>query len=49
MAYASSNTITRRGCYFWFGELIDIKQFREKGGQDLYVRMASSELGNILS
>ncbi|XP_010320275.1 G-type lectin S-receptor-like serine/threonine-protein kinase At4g27290 isoform X1 [Solanum lycopersicum] len=31
-----------RGCLFWFGELIDIKKI--SGGQDIYIRMASSEL-----
>ncbi|XP_050218663.2 uncharacterized protein LOC126669274 [Mercurialis annua] len=44
VAYASSNIVTRRGCYFWFGDLIDIKQFNEDGGQDLFIRMAFSEL-----
>ncbi|KAG5551161.1 hypothetical protein RHGRI_009552 [Rhododendron griersonianum] len=33
------------GCLLWFGELIDIKEFIEGGGQDIYVRMASSESG----
>ncbi|MCI23710.1 G-type lectin S-receptor-like serine/threonine-protein kinase, partial [Trifolium medium] len=32
------------GCALWFGDLIDIRQFAA-GGQDLYVRMDSSELG----
>ncbi|KAI8557701.1 hypothetical protein RHMOL_Rhmol04G0030200 [Rhododendron molle] len=31
------------GCLLWFGDLIDIKEFIEGGGQDIYVRMASSE------
>ncbi|KAL7216904.1 hypothetical protein ACSBR1_028765 [Camellia fascicularis] len=31
------------GCLLWYGHLIDIREFSE-GGQDLYVRMASSEL-----
>ncbi|KAG5551159.1 hypothetical protein RHGRI_009550 [Rhododendron griersonianum] len=31
------------GCLLWFGNLIDIKEFIEGGGQDIYVRMASSE------
>ncbi|XP_050218661.2 G-type lectin S-receptor-like serine/threonine-protein kinase At4g27290 [Mercurialis annua] len=44
MAYASSNVVTGRGCYFWFGDLIDIKQFKEDGGQDIFIRMAFSEL-----
>ncbi|KAL2327902.1 hypothetical protein Fmac_021329 [Flemingia macrophylla] len=30
------------GCVIWFGDLIDIKRF-ETGGQDLYIRMTSSE------
>ncbi|XP_050218669.1 G-type lectin S-receptor-like serine/threonine-protein kinase At4g27290 [Mercurialis annua] len=44
MAYASSNIVTGRGCYFWFGDLLDIKQYYDEGGQDLYIRMALSEL-----
>ncbi|XP_028761824.1 G-type lectin S-receptor-like serine/threonine-protein kinase At4g27290 isoform X1 [Neltuma alba] len=31
------------GCAMWFGDLMDIRQFAS-GGQDLYVRMAASEL-----
>ncbi|CAL5402886.1 unnamed protein product [Camellia sinensis] len=31
------------GCLLWSGHLIDIREFSE-GGEDLYVRMASSEL-----
>ncbi|XP_073102066.1 G-type lectin S-receptor-like serine/threonine-protein kinase At4g27290 [Elaeis guineensis] len=31
-------------CLTWHGDLIDIREFTE-GGQDLYVRLASSELG----
>jgi hypothetical protein len=34
------------GCVLWFGNLIDIREYSE-GGQDLYVRMANSELGMI--
>jgi hypothetical protein len=34
------------GCVVWFGSLIDIREFSE-GGQDLYLRMAISELGTI--
>jgi len=34
------------GCLLWFGSLVDIKGFTE-GGQDLYIRMAASELGTI--
>ncbi|GMH11943.1 hypothetical protein Nepgr_013784 [Nepenthes gracilis] len=36
------------GCLLWFGDLIDIREFTDFG-QDLYVRMASSELGKKLS
>lgn len=32
------------GCLLWFGDLIDIRFFSE-GGQDIYVRMAASDLG----
>lgn len=45
MAYA--NTDVRdggKGCVFWFGDLIDIKQI-PGGGQDLYVRVSASEIG----
>ncbi|KAI8557695.1 hypothetical protein RHMOL_Rhmol04G0029700 [Rhododendron molle] len=32
-----------RGCLLWFGDLIDIREYSENG-QDLYIRMAASEL-----
>ncbi|XP_048135604.1 G-type lectin S-receptor-like serine/threonine-protein kinase At4g27290 [Rhodamnia argentea] len=32
------------GCLLWFGDLMDIRQFTENG-QDIYVRMAASEVG----
>ncbi|RVW25578.1 Receptor-like serine/threonine-protein kinase SD1-8 [Vitis vinifera] len=32
------------GCLLWFGDLIDIREFNENG-QEIYVRMAASELG----
>ncbi|XP_058210769.1 G-type lectin S-receptor-like serine/threonine-protein kinase At4g27290 isoform X1 [Rhododendron vialii] len=35
------------GCLLWFGDMIDIKEFIEGGGQDIYVRMASSESGYV--
>jgi len=31
-------------CVIWFGDLVDIRQFAN-GGEDLYVRLAASELG----
>lgn len=33
------------GCLLWFGELIDIREFSQND-QNLYVRVAASELGN---
>ncbi|GKV49051.1 hypothetical protein SLEP1_g55823 [Rubroshorea leprosula] len=32
------------GCAIWFGDLLDIRQF-QIGGQDLYIRMSTSESG----
>lgn len=46
---AYANTDIRNGgsgCLLWFHELIDIREHRENG-QDLYIRMAASELGTI--
>jgi hypothetical protein len=46
-AYASLDVRGRgSGCLLWFGSLVDIREFAE-GGQDLYIRMATSELGTI--
>ncbi|XP_037493481.1 G-type lectin S-receptor-like serine/threonine-protein kinase At4g27290 [Jatropha curcas] len=42
MAYAVSDIKRGSGCFFWYGDLLDIKQLT-KDGQDLYIRMASSE------
>ncbi|XVF78679.1 hypothetical protein PTKIN_Ptkin14bG0155000 [Pterospermum kingtungense] len=42
MAYTNTNiTGEGSGCAVWFGDLLDIKQFQ--GGQDLYIRMSTSE------
>ncbi|CAL5390600.1 unnamed protein product [Camellia sinensis] len=35
------------GCLLWFGELIDMREYSEDG-PDIYLRMASSELGTSL-
>jgi len=35
------------GCVGWFGEMLDIREYNE-GGQDLFIRMAASELGKSL-
>jgi hypothetical protein len=44
VAYAETDG---SGCVAWFGELLDIREYNE-GGQDLFVRMAASELGKSL-
>ncbi|KAL4597315.1 hypothetical protein ACB092_12G224000 [Castanea dentata] len=44
MAYTNSDIREGAGCAIWFGDLVDIKQF-PAGGQDLYIRMHPSELG----
>nr|XP_029121214.1 G-type lectin S-receptor-like serine/threonine-protein kinase At4g27290 [Elaeis guineensis] len=46
MAYATANISGGgSGCITWGGDLIDIRQFVD-GGQDLYVRLAASELSS---
>jgi hypothetical protein len=36
------------GCVLWFGSLIDTREYSDsKDGQNLYIRMAASELGTI--
>jgi hypothetical protein len=36
------------GCVLWFGTLIDTREYSDsEDGQDLYIRMATSELGTI--
>lgn len=44
MAYACSDANGGSPCTIWFSGLIDIRRL-SNGGQDLYVRMAASELG----
>ncbi|KAA8515426.1 hypothetical protein F0562_018963 [Nyssa sinensis] len=45
LAYANSNTTGNgRGCLLWYGDLIDIKRFPESANQNLYNRVAASEL-----
>ncbi|RDY03389.1 G-type lectin S-receptor-like serine/threonine-protein kinase, partial [Mucuna pruriens] len=44
MAFTNSNISgAGSGCVIWFGDLLDIGQ-EETGGQDLYIRMAASDL-----
>nr|GMD91517.1 G-type lectin S-receptor-like serine/threonine-protein kinase At4g27290 [Ipomoea batatas] len=48
MAYSSLNISNgENGCLLWFGDLMDITVVALKG-QDLYIRMASSDSGNNL-
>lgn len=42
VAYAMTNF---SGCRAWFGDLLDIREYSEDG-QDLYVWMPASEIGN---
>ncbi|XP_048425688.1 G-type lectin S-receptor-like serine/threonine-protein kinase At4g27290 [Pyrus x bretschneideri] len=35
------------GCVLWFGNLTDIREFTLGGGQDLYIRIAASELDHV--
>ncbi|GMN61950.1 hypothetical protein TIFTF001_031032 [Ficus carica] len=45
MAYSNSDIRGQgSGCILWFGDLIDVRKF-PLGGQDLYIRMPASELG----
>ncbi|XP_010240988.1 PREDICTED: receptor-like serine/threonine-protein kinase SD1-8 [Nelumbo nucifera] len=44
-AYANTNINGEgSGCVFWVVELIDLREYLQEGGQDLYVRVAASEL-----
>ncbi|KAJ0897216.1 putative protein kinase RLK-Pelle-DLSV family [Helianthus annuus] len=46
-AYANPNiTPGGVGCLLWFGDLIDVRVFPQNG-QDLYVRLAASELSDL--
>ncbi|KAK9064133.1 hypothetical protein SSX86_018005 [Deinandra increscens subsp. villosa] len=48
-AYANPNiTPGGLGCLLWYGDLTDIRVFPQKG-QDLYVRLAASELSKLSS
>ncbi|KAM7506167.1 hypothetical protein LguiB_005071 [Lonicera macranthoides] len=50
MAYASSNISGGgSGCVIWSGELMDMRQYLDReGGQDLFVRVAASDLAYSL-
>lgn len=48
MAYSNMNfTGEGSGCFLWFGDVMDIRQLGADG-QDVYLRMASSESGTVL-
>ncbi|KAI3784600.1 hypothetical protein L1987_43702 [Smallanthus sonchifolius] len=50
MGYANTDTRGEgSGCLIWFDDLIDMRVFPKGGdGRDIFVKMASSELGNYL-
>ncbi|OMO63706.1 S-locus glycoprotein [Corchorus capsularis] len=43
-AYANLDMVSATGCLLWFDELIDMTEFAADG-QDLYIRLAKSEIG----
>ncbi|XP_057955669.1 G-type lectin S-receptor-like serine/threonine-protein kinase At4g27290 [Malania oleifera] len=47
-AYANPDVRGGRGCLMWFDDLIDIRESKN-GGQEIYIRLAPSELGKKLS
>ena len=40
--------VTGIGCMIWSGDLVDVEHFAE-GGEQLYIRLANSELGQVIS
>lgn len=42
--YAVSDIGVGSGCVFWVGDLVDLRQYSQ-GGQDLFVRVAASDIG----
>ncbi|KAK9065125.1 hypothetical protein SSX86_016508 [Deinandra increscens subsp. villosa] len=45
-AYTTLDIKDNIGCLLWYNELIDMKKF-PTNGQDIYIRMATAELGKI--
>ncbi|KAK9056989.1 hypothetical protein SSX86_024355 [Deinandra increscens subsp. villosa] len=43
-AYATLDIRQGSGCLIWFDDLVDIRSYVEESGQDIFVRMAASEL-----
>ncbi|KAG6525796.1 G-type lectin S-receptor-like serine/threonine-protein kinase At4g27290 isoform X1 [Zingiber officinale] len=48
-AFASANISSGSGCIFWTANLTDIKHYNNGFGQDLYVRLARSDLESMSS
>ncbi|CAA2964589.1 G-type lectin S-receptor-like serine threonine-kinase At4g27290 [Olea europaea subsp. europaea] len=47
MAYSNIDIRGKgNGCFLWFDDLMDIRYYGGNDGQDIYIRMASSELGS---
>jgi hypothetical protein len=49
-AYAGANVSSpgATGCFMWTGDLLDMRQFDDNGGQDLFVRLAASDLRKFI-
>ena len=47
-AYANLDILKGTGCLIWFNDLIDMIEFSE-AGQDLYIRLAASDLGKTFA
>lgn len=37
------------GCFLWYQDLVDIRQFSDASGKTLFVRLAASDLGTLFS
>lgn len=48
--YANPEITSDKGCIIWTTDLLDMREYAEgEGGQDLYIRVAASELGTFHS
>ncbi|XP_071934960.1 G-type lectin S-receptor-like serine/threonine-protein kinase At4g27290 [Coffea arabica] len=46
-AYANSNVSGRgSGCFFWYGDLIDIRRLATPSNQNIYIRVEAADLGS---
>ncbi|KAK1439560.1 hypothetical protein QVD17_05380 [Tagetes erecta] len=43
-AYATLDVKSESGCLIWFDDLVDIRSYAEEDGQEIFVRLAASEL-----